>query len=175
MMADGCLFDDRSSERRSGELLKRDLLKSADPWQVFASIGDYAFILTNEHNDVVEWSQGGESLLGYSRAEILGKPASQIFTPEDREADVPRLEMETALRDGRAEDERWHLRKDGSRFRASGVMAAVRDDAGDVIGFAKVLRDVTEREEAREELERSLCERVSLLRELQHRVPTTCK
>jgi two-component sensor histidine kinase len=78
--------------------------------------------------------------------------------------------MQTAVREGRAEDERWHLRKDGSRFRASGVMTPMRNDGGALIGFAKVMRDVTERERAREELETSLRDKTMLLREVHHRV-----
>ena len=72
---------------------------------------------------------------------MLGDPADVVFTPEDRAIGRPQTEMALALRDGRAPDERWHLRKDGSRFWASGEMMPLKDEAGTVQGFLKILRD----------------------------------
>lgn len=134
------------------------------------SVLDYAFILVDTENRITEWNVGAERLLGYSEEEILGQSADTFFTPEDRARQVPRQEMATAARDGRAEDERYHMRKDGSQFRASGVMVSMRDDQGALVGFAKVMRDVTERELARQHLEKSLRERSLLLGEVHHRV-----
>jgi PAS domain S-box-containing protein len=134
------------------------------------SVRDYAFVVLDTDNRVTEWNVGAERLLGYKEEEIIGRSGALFFTPEDRERGEPEKEVETAKREGRAEDERWHMRKDGSRFRASGVMTSMRDADGRLIGYAKVMRDVTERERARDEVEASLREKTVLLREVHHRV-----
>ena len=131
---------------------------------------DYAIILFNPDNRVVEWNSGAERMLGYTAEEVLGQSGALFFLPEDRAAHQPENELATAKQAGRAEDERWHLRKDGSRFRASGVMSAAYDEGGTLVGFVKILRDVTERERARDQLEQTLRERDILLREVHHRV-----
>ena len=87
--------------------------------------------------------QGAERVLGYSEAEALTLSGAAFFTPRDRAAGEPAKEMEAAARNGRAEDERWHVRKDGKWFWASGVLTPLREDAGQIIGFAKVMRDHT--------------------------------
>jgi PAS domain S-box-containing protein len=146
-------------------------LESVDRWQIFAAnIRDYAFILMDSNNRVADWNPGAQEVLGYEREEILGQPADVFFTPEDREAGIPGKEIAIALAHGRAEDERWHIRKDGSRFRASGILTSLRDQSSNLLGFAKVMQDVTAREKAREQLERSLRERTALIREVHHRV-----
>src|SRR3954467_4558840 len=90
-------------------------------FQVFSErVTDYAFITFDPESRITSWSRGGERILGYSEAEILGQPGSVFFTPEDRMLGGPEEEMETARREGCAEDERWHVRRDGSRFWGSG-------------------------------------------------------
>jgi two-component system, cell cycle sensor histidine kinase and response regulator CckA len=105
---------------------------------------DYGIILLDADGYVVYWNTGAEQLFGYRAGEVEGTPAHVIFVPPDRQAGVPEIELQTARDQGRAEDERWHLRKDGSRFWASGVMTALKEN-GTVRGYAKVVRDVTER------------------------------
>jgi PAS domain S-box-containing protein len=105
---------------------------------------DYGIILLDNRGHVRSWNSGAERLFGYRAEEVEGTPAHVIFVPPDRLAGVPDVELQTAREQGRAEDERWHLRKDGSRFWASGVMIALRDN-GTLRGFAKVVRDFTER------------------------------
>ena len=142
-----------------------------DRFELFANaVKDYAFILFDAQNRVTDWNAGAERILGYSEQEILGQDGAIFFTPEDRVAKQPEQELQLAVSEGRAEDERWHIRKDGSRFRASGVMTPLRADEEQPIGYVKVLRDVTERERARERLERAVHEKDSLLREVHHRV-----
>jgi PAS domain S-box-containing protein len=118
------------------------------------TIRDYAIFMTNPDGLVTNWNRGAEHILRYTETEILGKHASKFFTAEDRAKDVPQKEMNTAAATGRAEDERWHVRSDESRFWASGVMTAVRDEAGNLIGFSKVMRDMTERNRLTEERDR---------------------
>lgn len=108
------------------------------------NLRDYAIFTMDLVGRVDSWNPGAERTLGYSSEEILGKGGELIFTPEDREQDALRREQETALRDGRAEDERWHIRKDGSRFWGVGVLIPLWDQERRLRGFAKILRDLTE-------------------------------
>ncbi len=111
---------------------------------------DYAIIALDLDGLVTSWNQGATRLLGWSEAEMISHPASNFFTIEDRRAGVPQAEMQAALTKGRGSDERWHLKKDGTRFWANGEMMPLKDDAGDVQGFIKILRDRTEQRLAAE-------------------------
>lgn len=128
------------------------------------SARDYAFITLSLDETVIGWSKGAELLLGYSQDEIVGRPGAIFFTPEDVARGEPDEEVSTALREGRAEDERWHLRKDGSRFWGSGVLTPLRDPSGEVRGYAKVMRDRTGERQYQEAL-RMREERLRLLLE----------
>ncbi len=118
---------------------------------------DYAMILLDPEGRVTSWNMGAERILGWAEAEVLGQPADLIFTPEDRDAGVPARELETAASQSKSMDLRWHIKKDGSRFFADGVMEGLRDGQGRLRGFAKILRDATERAE-RERRERFLAD-----------------
>jgi PAS domain S-box-containing protein len=111
---------------------------------LFRATEDYGIILLNPDGSVRGWNPGAERLFGWSASEIIGTPGHMIFVGSDRRAGVPDVELRTATEMGRAEDERWHRRKDGSRFWASGVLIALRDN-GTIRGYAKVVRDFTER------------------------------
>jgi PAS domain S-box-containing protein len=115
------------------------------------NVTDYAIFFLDTQACVIRWSLGAESILGYQEPEILGKPASIIFTPEDLEHGADKQELETAVTEGRAEDERWHVRKDGSWFWASGITTPLLDETGHLRGFSKILRDFTERKRAEDE------------------------
>src|SRR5690606_4890267 len=116
------------------------------------SAHEYAMILLDDRGRISAWNTGAERIFGYSQEEALGLPSRAIFTPEDQQAGIPEAEMETAARTGRADDDRWQMRKDGSRFWASGVMERLRKPDGTLRGYVKVLRDNTERREAEERL-----------------------
>ena len=105
------------------------------------SVTDYAIFAIDENNRIVSWNTGAEKVFGYREPEIIGKSGAILFTPEDREAGVPEQEMQTALENGSAEDERWHIRRDGSRFYAAGVMTTFKSGAG----FVKIARDMTDK------------------------------
>ncbi len=115
------------------------------------NVCDYAIFLLDLEGQVSTWNEGAERLLGYRDEEILGQHFAVLFPPEAIEAGGPQWEMETASRVGRADDERWHVRKDGSRFWASGVLTAVWDERAQLRGFVKVMRDITLRKEAEDE------------------------
>jgi PAS domain S-box-containing protein len=117
---------------------------------LLASAVDYAIISTDLDGLVTSWNAGAENLLGWTEAEMLGQPAAVFFTPEDRRAGVPQSEMAAALQNGRGSDERWHLRKDDKRFWANGEMLPLKNQAGIVEGFVKILRDRTEQRLAAE-------------------------
>ncbi len=116
------------------------------------SVKDYALFELDRGGAIVNWTSGAERLLGWREGEVLGKNSEIVFTPEDVEAGAHREELATARREGRAEDERWHIRKDGSRFFASGVLTQVCDEHGLLRGFAKVMRDDTDRKLAEQRL-----------------------
>jgi two-component system CheB/CheR fusion protein len=119
---------------------------------------DYAIVATDLDRRITTWNPGAERLLGYSEGEIIGQLADVVFTPEDRASGAPAREAEQALTAGRASDERWHQRRDGSRFWGSGVMMAMHDAQGKVVGMVKIFRDQTETRMSIQALERSRAE-----------------
>jgi PAS domain S-box-containing protein len=116
------------------------------------AIVDYAIYMIDLDGTVRSWNSGAQRLKGYSPDEIIGKSFASFYTPDDRANGLPERALSVAAREGRFSAEGWRVRKDGSRFWASVIIDAVRNQAGEVIGFAKVTRDVTERQEAHEEL-----------------------
>ncbi|MDH6165475.1 PAS domain S-box-containing protein [Variovorax boronicumulans] len=108
---------------------------------VAATTRDFAIITTDPAGLITTWNRGAERIFGYTEEEMLQHPIASIFTPEDQAHGVPEEEMRRAVETGRAEDDRWHLRKNGSRFFCSGVMTALDASAGG--GFAKIGRDMT--------------------------------
>lgn len=123
---------------------------------VIESLPEYAIFILDDAGHITHWNVGAERLLGYTTTEILGRSAHLLFTPEDRARGEPEKEMLTAKTKGFASDDRWHLRKDGSRFFVSGLMCSLQDNQGRRIGLAKIMRDVTERQAAAAERERLL-------------------
>jgi two-component system, cell cycle sensor histidine kinase and response regulator CckA len=110
---------------------------------ILEGIKDYAIFLTDREGKIETWNRGGEEVTGYTESEIIGQSVAILFTPEDRAEGAPEDKLRTALRDGHAEDEGWHLRKDGSRFFASGVLTPLWHPDGTLRGFVKVMRDIT--------------------------------
>jgi PAS domain S-box-containing protein len=110
-----------------------------------SSVTDYAIYLLDGTGRVASWNAGAERIKGYRADEIIGRSFSQFYTPEDRTNGVPDQALARARREGRFEGEGWRMRKDGSRFWALVVIDTVRNDAGEVVGFAKITRDISER------------------------------
>lgn len=113
---------------------------------------DFAIFSLSADGLIQTWSTGAERIFGHTAAETIGQGAELIFTPEDRAVGEHEREMGIAGTEGRAVDDRWHVRKDGSRFWANGIMTALRDDAGAVDGFVKVVRDKTDERRLQESL-----------------------
>ena len=119
------------------------------------SVVDYAIFRLDTEGRVASWNAGAQRINGYSEQEILGEHFSRFYPPEEVERGKPARELEIAAREGRYEEEGWRVRKDGSRFWASVVVTAVRDENGALLGFSKVTRDLTERNRAEAELVRA--------------------
>jgi PAS domain S-box-containing protein len=113
---------------------------------------DYAMFLMDFERRVVHWNPGAQRLFGYTPQQILGHSSDVIFTSEDIMAGAPQEEAETALRQGSAADNRWHLRRDGSVFWADGLLTSLYYESGQPRGFAKIVRDATAERESREAL-----------------------
>ena len=120
--------------------------------RIVENVVDYAIFTLDPDRSITGWSAGARAIFGFADEEVIGRPADLIFTPEDRQAGVPEQEAATARRDGRASDERWHIRKDGTRFFASGVLTSL---GGEGAGFVKILRDLTDRKLMEDALRRS--------------------
>lgn len=123
---------------------------------VAESTEDYAIIVQDTEGVITGWNRGAELIFGYSKAEAEGQPCHLIFTPEDRAAGVPEVELRRARESGRAEDERWHMRKDGSRFYCSGVVNPLKNDH--LRGYVKIARDLTDRQQRHDEQAKRLVE-----------------
>ena len=127
-----------------------------DPFRLLVqSIVDYAIYMLDTAGRVTSWNEGAQRIKGYPTSEIMGKHFSIFYTEEDREAGVPKRALETAKREGRYEAEGWRVRKDGSRLWASVVIDAIHNDKGQLVGFAKITRDITEKRNAQRALEES--------------------
>jgi PAS domain S-box-containing protein len=118
-------------------------------------VRDYAIFMLDTSGHVATWNRGAERMKGYRAEEIVGRHFGVFFTPEAVADDHPAYELETALKEGRFEEEGWRVRKDGSRFWANVVITAVHDHEGRHVGFGKVTRDLTERQALQEDLLRS--------------------
>jgi len=119
------------------------------------AVKDYAIFMLDPEGRITTWNSGAERIKGYRAEEIIGEHFSRFYTQEDQREGVPMRSLLRAATEGRHEAEGWRVRKDGSRFRASVVIDPIRDDAGNLIGFAKVTRDVTERRLAQEMLDQA--------------------
>jgi PAS domain S-box-containing protein len=108
-------------------------------------VKDYAIFMLDEHGRVASWNPGVERVKGYRASEIVGRDFSVFYTPEDVDSGKPQRVLEIAAAEGRYEESGWQVRRDGSRFWASGVIAAVHDDRSRLRGFTIIMRDVTER------------------------------
>lgn len=134
-----------STTAQSRKRSASDDLYESQQWlrMLIDSAEDYAIFAVNREGKITTWNKGAERIFGYTEEEIRERDFSIIFTPEDRERGAPRTEAERALREGYSPDERWHLRKDGTRLFVSGSVRPLRDEAGTIHGFLKVAHDIT--------------------------------
>ena len=116
------------------------------------AVVDYAIYMIGLDGRVLSWNSGAARLKGYEPREIIGQPFSRFYTPEDQAAGIPQKALRVAKEEGRFHAEGWRVTKDGTRFWASVVIDAIKDESGELIGFAKVTRDITDRHEAQQRL-----------------------
>jgi len=119
------------------------------------AIKDYAIYMLDPEGRVSSWNPGAERFKGYTADEIMGENFSRFYTPEDRESGLPAINLRRAFTEGRYEGEGWRIRKDGGRFWAHVIIDPILDPQGELVGYAKITRDLTERKKTEEELERT--------------------
>jgi PAS domain S-box-containing protein len=135
---------------------QRALLEAERSFRLLVQgVTDYSMFMLDPEGRVTTWNAGAERIKGYAPEEIVGEHFSRFYTPEDAEAGLPRRALEAARKEGRYEAEGWRVCKDGSRFWASVILDAIKDDDGKLIGFAKITRDMTEKRDAQLRLEES--------------------
>jgi PAS domain S-box-containing protein len=132
------------TDRRDVELRYRQLIEG---------VTDYAIYSLDPRGNITSWNSGAERIKKYTADEIIGKHFSQFYTKEDAEGGLPAKVLKTAATAGHYEGERWRVRKDGSRFWSSVVVTPLRDEAGELIGFSKITRDITDRKELLEKIQ----------------------
>jgi PAS domain S-box-containing protein len=137
---------------------EEDLRQSAEIFQLLVSaVRDYAIFMLDPEGNIATWNEGAQRIKGYAPSEIIGRHFSTFYTEEDKRSRKPERELAIARAEGSVEDEGWRVRKDGSRFWANVVITAVHDASGELRGFAKVTRDITDRKQA-EEMQLALLE-----------------
>lgn len=140
---------DKPKQSNKVQKLKTEYLPTNEFYsQVIDSLEDYAVLTTDENLIINSWNSGAVSIFKYSPQEILGKHFKTIFTKEDIRKNIPGIEIHRATKEGRAKDERWHLKKDKSIFYASGLVFPLNDENKNCIGFVKILRDLTDKKNA---------------------------
>ena len=140
---------------RMNEQLKRQAIRQTEERfrLVVESLQDYAVFMTDPEGRVSSWNLGAERILGWNQQEVMSQRFGSFYTPEDQERGLPVLALGESVSEGRFEDEGWRVRKDGSRFWANMVVTALLDDNGKLVGFSAIIRDLTNRKRAEEELQ----------------------
>lgn len=144
----GVMFDITQHKQTQRSLRQSEERQRA----ILESARDYAIISLDVDRRISSWNAGAEQMMGYTENEIIGQSGDIFFVPEDRAKGAPEGEVARTLETGRAENERWHLRKDGSRFYGSGVTTPLLNDNGQVVGVLKVMRNLTAQKKAEEAL-----------------------
>lgn len=141
------------------KVLKNKYIPTAEFYsQIIDSLQDYCiFTLDNEFN-INSWSSGSTKIFGYETDEVIGESFDIIFTEDDLKSDVPKREIETALKEGRATDNRWHITKDKSLFYAYGLVFPLTGLDGEMLGYVKILRDLTDRKQSEDAIKKYIRE-----------------
>lgn len=143
------------NEKPAAKVLKNKYIPTAEFYsQIIDSLNDYSIFTLDKNFTINSWSSGSAKIFGYETEEVIGEPFTIIFTEEDNKGGVSKKETETAIKEGRAVDNRWHIRKDGSKFYAYGLVFPLLGLEGELLGFVKILRDLTDRRESEEAIKK---------------------
>jgi two-component system CheB/CheR fusion protein len=148
-------MENSMEKQDSPKILKNKYVPTAEFYsQIIDSLQDYSiFTIDNEFN-INSWSSGAVKIFGYETEEVIGEPFDIIFTEEDLKSGISKLEIETASKEGRATDNRWHIAKDKSLFYAYGLLFPLIGLDGDMLGYVKILRDLTERKQSEDAIKK---------------------
>jgi two-component system CheB/CheR fusion protein len=142
-------------QEQKPKLLKNRYIPTAEFYsQVIDSLQDYSIFTLDTDLIINSWNSGATKIFQYETDEIIGEKFEVIFTDEDKAIGAPALEIETALKDGRAVDNKWHICKDGSKFYAYGLVFPLLGNDGEMLGYVKILRDLTERKKSEDAIEK---------------------
>lgn len=137
------------------KILKNKYVPSAEFYsQIIDSLQDYSIFTLDKELNINSWSSGSTKIFGYEMDEVIGEPFNIIFTEEDIRNGTPKKEIETALKEGRATDNRWHIAKDKSLFYANGLVFPLVGSDGEMLGFVKILKDLTERKKSEDAIKK---------------------
>ena len=137
------------------------------------SVKEYAIIMLNPDGMVATWNAGAERVKGYRAEEIIGKHFSAFYPQESIQQGLPQRELDAAKKDGKFEDESMRVRKDGSQFMANVIISSVLDSAGNLCGYAKITRDITDRKLAEQRIQQQAREIMDLSTPVMHRSGST--
>lgn len=137
------------------KILKNKYIPTAEFYsQIIDSLQDYSIFTLDKEFIINSWSSGSTKIFGYETEEVIGEPFDLIFTEEDLKKGVPKKEIETALKEGRATDNRWHIAKDKSLFYAYGLVFPLIGLEGEMLGYVKILRDLTDRKQSEDAIKK---------------------
>ncbi len=141
------------------KVLKSKYIPSSEFYsQIIDSLQDYSIFTLDKEFNINSWSSGSTKIFGYETDEVIGEPFDLIFTEDDLKSGVPKKEIETALKDGRATDNRWHIAKDKSLFYAYGLVFPLIGVDGEMLGYVKILRDLTDRKQSEDAIKKYIGE-----------------
>jgi two-component system CheB/CheR fusion protein len=144
----------KASQNKS-KILKNNYVPTAEFYsQIIDSLQDYSILTLDNDFIINSWSSGAEKIFGYESEEIIGEHFDIIFKEEDQKNGIPKVETDTAIREGRAVDNRWHICKDGSKFYAYGLVFPLIGLEGELLGYVKILRDLTERRKSEDAIKK---------------------
>jgi two-component system CheB/CheR fusion protein len=146
------------NEKVNSKILKNNYIPTAEFYsQIIDSLQDYSIFTLDNEFVINSWSSGSTKIFGYEPDEIIGEHFDVIFTEDDIQNGIPKNEIETALKEGRATDNRWHICKDKSEFYAYGLVFPLTGIDGELLGYVKILRDLTERKKSEDA--KKICKR----------------